>query len=324
MTEAARQAALGALRSAQGAAARITPERDAEDVAADLIETWGSTETSMRALLNGSPLSGQDLVREVRKREMLTLAQAHALLDFLTVRDRLNDQAYKPTAIDIDAARSAIAHLESAISAPELEPAITPPPPPVESRPAGDAGTAPVAVSGGRRFTRVPVWAWIVLAVVAIGLAGGGAYFGLRGGDDLAEGRRMLRENRREAARAEFERVARENPRLAESHLFLARMARDDGDLAAARRHAEAAIRADPANGLGYREMGTILYAGGNYELARSFLERAIRALPNDPTAQGVMGCTLVRLGRPDVGQRFLTRAGPGPWRECASYRAGR
>ena len=116
MSEATRQVALGALRSARGAIARVNPARDPEDAAADLIEVWGSVETALRALLNGSTLSGQDLVREVRKREMISLTLTHSLLDFLGLRERLNDTLYKPVASDVETASRAVSQLDDALS----------------------------------------------------------------------------------------------------------------------------------------------------------------------------------------------------------------
>ncbi|MGK2935187.1 MAG: tetratricopeptide repeat protein [Gemmatimonadaceae bacterium] len=328
MSEATRQVALGALRSARAAIARVDSARDPEDAAADLIEVWGSVETALRALLNGSLLSGQDLVREVRKREMISLTLTHTLLDFLGVRERLNDPSYKPVVSDIATAQSAIRQLDDALS--ETPMAGAAPGAAAQTPDAAQARAQPVPppvvpsasgverVSRNRVWARIPTWGWVLVAVLAIAAAGAAVFLTLGDRDPLADGRNALREGRREAARGEFERVARENPRLAEPHLFLARMAREESDYATARRHAEAAIRAEPHSGLANREMGTILYATGNYDLARRFLERAIRYSPDDRTAQGIMGCTLARLNQRDLALRFLSRAGPGPWSDCA------
>jgi tetratricopeptide (TPR) repeat protein len=326
VSDSGRQVALGSLQGARSAVARLNPARDPEDTAADLVEVWIGIETSLRALLNGSPLSGQDLIREVRKREMLTLTQAHALLDFLSVRERLNDHSYRPTQSDIEAARHAVWQLDAGLSSPRAGSAAAAAAP-VAAAAAAPAGDRPAESASARRqwpgretFERLPTWAWIVIAVAALGLASMAVLYGARGGGgDLADARRALREGRREAARAEFERAARENPREAEPHLFLARMARDDADFATARREAEAAIRAEPRNALAHREMGTVLYTSGNYELARPFFVRALNLAPGDNTTQGLLGCTLVQLGRRDEGIRFLNRAGSGPWSGCAT-----
>ncbi len=326
MSEATRQIALGALGSARAAVARVSPSRHPEDAAADLIEAWGSTETALRALLNGSPLSGQDLVREVRKREMISLTVTHSLLDFHTVRERLNDTSYRPLAADMETAREAVGHLDAALGDVATGAAAGAAQTSDAAQVGAQSAAPPVApavpgVEPTRRtgfWSQIPTWGWILVAVLAVAVAGAALFFTVGGRDELTEGRNALREGRREAARGEFERVARQNPQSAEAHLFLARMAREESDYVRARRHAEAAIRAEPESGLANREMGTILYALGNYELARRFLERAIRYSPEDRTAQGVMGCTLARLEQRELALRFLNRAGPGPWSDCA------
>lgn len=330
MSEATRQIALGALGSARAAVARVSPSRHPEDAAADLIEAWGSIETALRALLNGSPLSGQDLVREVRKREMISLTVTHSLLDFHTVRERLTDTSYQPVAADMETAREAVGHLDAALGDVATGAAAGAAAGAAQTSDAAQVGAqsaAPPVVPavpgveptrGTRFWARIPTWGWILVAVLAIAVAGTALFLTVGSRDELTAGRNALREGRREAARGEFERVARQNPQSAEAHLFLARMAREESDYATARRHAEAAIRAEPQNGLANREMGTILYALGNYDLARRFLERAIRYSPEDRTAQGVMGCTLARLEQRELALRFLNRAGPGPWSDCA------
>ena len=69
MSEAGRQAALSTMSGARAAVARLDASRDPEDVAAELVEVWAAIETALRGLVGGSPLRGQDLVREVRRRE---------------------------------------------------------------------------------------------------------------------------------------------------------------------------------------------------------------------------------------------------------------
>ncbi|HEX6251635.1 MAG TPA: tetratricopeptide repeat protein [Gemmatimonadaceae bacterium] len=329
MSETTRQIALGALHSARGAIARVNPARDPEDAAADLIEVWGSVETALRALLNGSTLSGQDLVREVRKREMISLTLTHSLLDLLAVRERLNDTGYKPVASDVETASRAVAQLDDALSessvgiaaAAAAAGAQTPDAAQVRSQPVPPPVVPPASAGDraprNRVWARIPTWGWVAVAVLAVAAAGAAIFLTIGAGDELDAGRTALREGRREAARAEFERVARENPRSAEAHLFLARMEREEKDFASARDHAAAAIRADTSSALAYREMGAILYVTGNYDAARRFLVRAVARNAQDPTANGLLGCALIQLGRPTDAERFFTRAGPGPWRDC-------
>ena len=100
-------------------------------------------------------------------------------------------------------------------------------------------------------------------------------------------------------------------------HVFLARMAREDGDITTARREAETAIRLEPKNTTALREMGLILFSTGDYELARRFFVRAVQVNPEDKASQGYLGCALARLNRIDEAQRFLARAGNGVWSTC-------
>ena len=100
--------------------------------------------------------------------------------------------------------------------------------------------------------------------------------------------------------------------------MFLARIAREEGDLVAARREIEAAIRLDPEWSVAQREMGMLLLSQGNYDLARRFFVRAIQLNPADSAAKGFLGCSMIRLGNRDLGLRFLGQAGTGSWSACA------
>ena len=169
--------------------------------------------------------------------------------------------------------------------------------------------------------SRIPPNLWFILSLVVIVLAAIGGYmmFARRSNPtkDLAEAATMSQTGKREAARAEFSRIARDNPSLAAPHVFLSRMAREDGDIATARREAETAIRVEPKNAKALREMGLILFSTGDYELARRFFVRAVQVDPADNASQGYLGCALARLNRIEEAQRFLTRAGNGVWSTC-------
>ena len=84
--------ALAALDAARPIVARLDISRDPEDVAADILDAWSSSETALRAYLGGSGLGGSALVRELRQREMLSLDQTHALLEFAAARDRASSR----------------------------------------------------------------------------------------------------------------------------------------------------------------------------------------------------------------------------------------
>ena len=317
---------------------RIDTSRSSEDLAADLIEIWGGLETVLRRMLGGSALSGQALVREVRQREMITLTQAHALLEFLAARERCDNVSYQPTPADVAAAKDAFAQLDTATGTPGRDAATAGAASALAGAPAAGTGYSsaqraaevppePAVVPpapGLRPLMRdraagLPTWGWLAIAVVALAFAGVAAYYAMQNrGDDMDKAIRMMADGRREAARGEFTRIARENPEMAPPHVFLARIAREEGDLVAARREIEAAIRLDPEWSVAQREMGMLLLSQGNYDLARRFFVRAIQLNPADSAAKGFLGCSMIRLGNRDLGLRFLGQAGTGSWSACA------
>ncbi|MGI8496667.1 MAG: tetratricopeptide repeat protein [Gemmatimonadaceae bacterium] len=322
------RAALAALTAARPTVARLdVSRRNSEETAADLIEIWSVIETALRMLLGGSALAGQPLIREVRQREALTLDQAHALLEFLAVRERVQRTEYQPTSEDVTVARDAYRNLEAGLSA------------------AGSGATIPMAAAAGRDAAvgataaggigtatdpmvadfraetrrRNVLLGSVAAIVLLLGLAGV-AYSrrasqptGIQRGADLYAG------GRREEARREFELVARDHPELALPHIYLGRIARETGDTSAARQELVTAVRLDTGNALAYRELAAFLLSRGQTDAARTFYVRALQHNPNDTIATGYLGCALVRLGRAQEGARFLDHAGPGPWRSCAS-----
>lgn len=344
MNPAARQQALAALDAARPYLARLDVAGHPEDVAADMIDGWSAVETALRSLMGGSALGGQALVRELRQREILSLDTGHALLEFLGARDRAQRTTYRPTGGDVAAARDAFQRLEAelrqgggpstaGVAAGLASATLSPPLPPASGARAQrelapeppDLVTVPREVprpAGRRSVWRNPIFL-VLLGVVA--LAGG--YFAyaalaprLDREEPLAAGLAALRQGRREAARGEFERVARVDPTLAAPHVYLARLAREDGDLAAANRELQTAIRLEPRNAIALREMGLYALQVRDPELARRFLVRAVEAAPADSAAQGYLGCALIQLGRREEGIRFVQRAGPGgTWAQCAN-----
>ena len=110
------QAALSALNGVRPVLTHFETSRNAEDLAADIIDLWTGTETSLQALVGNSSLTGQQLVRAARQAELITLDQAHSLLEFLAARDRANRTSYKPTQADGDAALEGFRALESALT----------------------------------------------------------------------------------------------------------------------------------------------------------------------------------------------------------------
>jgi tetratricopeptide (TPR) repeat protein len=100
--------------------------------------------------------------------------------------------------------------------------------------------------------------------------------------------------------------------------VYLARMAREAGNLNTANSEAVTAVRLGPTNAVALRELASVSFAQQNYDAARRFYARAVQADPSDKLATGFLGCSLIRLGRIDEGNRFLQRAGPGAWSGCA------
>ena len=63
-----------------------TATRGPEDLAADLIESWGAVEAALRSLVGTTVLAGQPLIREARQRQLINFDQANALAEFQAVR----------------------------------------------------------------------------------------------------------------------------------------------------------------------------------------------------------------------------------------------
>lgn len=345
------QSAVAALRGVEPIAARLDRSREGEDRAADILELWQGTETALRALMGGSSLTGQGLIRELRQKELISLGQAYALLEFLGARDRANRTSYKATDNDVVVAREGFRQLEAGLSSAVAEPSAPPLPPqpyaapsttaPDFSRPApaGAAGRAspppppayapPVTEAPAPTYTdkpgRVPPNMWFIVAILVLVVAAIGAYmvFARKKSPEAAmnEAIASMQSGRREAAKGQFAEVARNNPAMATPHVFLSRLAREEGDLGTARAQLDSAIRLEPKNPVALREMGLILFSAGNYEVSSRFFIRAIEANPADKASQGYLGCAMARLNRLDEAQRFLARAGPGAWSSCLPNR---
>ena len=116
-----------------------------------------------------------------------------------------------------------------------------------------------------------------------------------------------------------FEKIAADDPSAATPHIYLGRIAREEGDMRTAQNELDMAVRLEPSNSVALREMGSYLLAANNNELARKFYVRAIQANPEDRSAQGFLGCSLMRLGRVSEAQTWLQRAGQGPWSNCTA-----
>jgi len=174
------------------------------------------------------------------------------------------------------------------------------------------------ADSGGRRWPRLSMPVWLGIAVVVVLIAGGYLLFG-RGtsSSGLTAGIDAMHNGQREKARGEFAKAVNDDPKAALPHVFLARLARDEGDLATARAQLDSALRLDPKNAFALRDMGLVLFASRQYDLARRFFVRAVQANPQDRPSQGYLGCALMRLNRVPEGTKWISGAGTGPWQTC-------
>ncbi len=165
----------------------------------------------------------------------------------------------------------------------------------------------------------MPVWLVVGVPLLLILVIGG--YFLLRGrtggSDSLTAGIDAMKNGQRERARGEFVKASKEDPQAATPHVFLARISREEGDLATARAELDSALRLEPRNYIALREMGLILFSSKQYDLARRFLVRAVTANPQDRASQGYLGCALMRLSRVQEGTKFINNAGTGPWTAC-------
>ena len=171
------------------------------------------------------------------------------------------------------------------------------------------------------RFPSLSLPAWIAIAVVAVILIGGGYLLFGRGGssgDNITAGIAAMKNGQSETARGNFAKAVKDDPASATPHVFLARLARNDGDLATARAELDTALRLDPRDANALREMGLVLFASRQYDLARRFFVRAVQANPQDRATQGYLGCTMMRLGRVQEGTTWINKAGTnGPWVSC-------
>jgi tetratricopeptide (TPR) repeat protein len=352
MTAGSQRAALDAIHSARPIIARLSMARDSEDLAADLIEAWTATETGLRSLVGGSSLAGQMLIRELRQRHFLSLEQANALAEFHAARERAARVDYKPTEGDVNASRDAFLKLEAGLmgETSATAPATAPPAAAAAAPVGGPAAAAAAAASaasrsrGGaytpdgpldpnarERFEGTPVavppegsrprWLMPLLGLVALLVVGGIAAYALmgrRGTGAFDNGVKAYGEGRREAAAGEFLKATKDNPNDPMPHVYLARMAREAGNMNTANTEAVTAVRLGPNNSIALRELASVSFVQQNYDAARRFYLRAVQADTTDRLAQGFLGCSLVRLGRVDEGMRWINRAGAGAWSSCA------
>lgn len=317
------RAARAAFDAARAAFERLTKPTDAQGLTSALAEAWEGTERALRALAGTTALSGVAVVRELRQRNLLSLDDAHAFVDLHATAERALVEGYTPTSTDLDAARAAHERMTHVLSrdvgadgSSDLRYAGPVSSPPAMANPQ-ETLPPPPAIPAAARSNKLAI---AVVAIVALGILGAGAYYALavsRRSSALRDGRAAYAAGDRLTARNAFAAATRDAPALAEPHIYLGRLAREDGDRATASAELRRAVELEPANYLAHRELAAFLLSTGQVELARSFYQRAIELNPTDKVALGYMGCTLQRLGRSDLAVRFFQRAGPGEWQAC-------
>ncbi len=325
--------ALDALSRARPAVERLDTGRGPAESGGDILDVWNAVEASLRALVGNDALAGQSLIREARARQLIGFEQANALAEFAAARDRVERTGYRPTDADVNAARIGYLKLEQslvletpALSAP-VQPsssggsAWAPPPnvPPLQA-----AVFDPIAAGLTPLPARRSPWLMIgiIAGVVIIALGVGGYFaFGIPPTNkSLDEGVQFYAQGQREAAAGAFTTAARQNPKDPRPHIYLARMAREAGNLTLANQELQLAIQADPSSALALREMGAYLLAAGNNDLAVKFYAHALDADSTDKVAMGWLGCALTRMNRVPEAQRWVERAGYGDWSRCTAH----
>lgn len=255
---------------------------------------------------------------------MLSLEQAHSLVDFATARERAASDDYDPTPGDSESVRAGFRILDESLNeAAEIDARPMDAPAPV-ARPAapGVAGNPASSGAPGTAKRRSMPSAWILVALLILLVvlpAAGWIYWSTQRSPSarMERAAALYQQGDRDGARRAFEELAGSRPNDAGPHIYLGRIAREIGDMAGANRSLQAAIRLEPENPLALREMGAFMLASNEPDVARRFYVRAIEADPADRVAMGYLACALWRLGYADQAGVWHQRAGPGEWGAC-------
>lgn len=338
----ASRGALHALEAVRPAVERLSSSRSSQDNASDVTAICAGVELALGALLGRTDLSGQALVRETRQREAVSLEQAHAALELFAVRDRMGASGRVDRA-DLDVAREAYDALVRGFGATPVPSATAPAlavpsgiAPPSSAAASGPLGAAAYGASEEAPHDAPPSHKPVIAVVVVVVLVLLGLYYvmaGRRAPSALDAGIAAYTAGHRDSARTFFTRAAGADPRDALPHLYLGRMAREDGDYTTAGKELRTAIQLDPTGAAGQRELGAFFLARGgsfavqsrpdlasqDYDAARRAYVRAIQVNAADTASEGYLACALARLGRAGEAATWLKRAGPGPWSACAA-----
>ena len=304
---------------------------------------WRAAELVVQTVVGRDELTGQAVVGEARRRQLLTMADAHALMVLQGWVDKQREAADADTdALSSDSERmiatEAFLALEHAVASASASAfASTQPPLSVPSSGGAtaaqpqdvarstswatpntiDAAPDGAAVPTRRSWYSRPAFLFALIMLVVIGGASAWLLLAGRRSGGVDEGVAAYTRGARGTARAAFQRQVTAHPDDARSLVYLGRIAREENDLARARRLLDAAVRIEPTNALAQRELASAMLADGQPELARRRYVRSIELDPSDRVAQGFLGCALHRLGRDDEAIRWAQRAGPGEWMPC-------
>lgn len=278
---------------------------------------WAATENVLQAATAGSGLTGQALVGEARRRELLTLGDAHALIALYTWVERLRESAPAdaPSTAEREVAREAWLALEHAADTADMreaapratgasvvptsvgtEPSAAPntgagpsryapnrpPEPPPQPAPQARAASAPsgeleVEEPKSSGLMRRRRVGLFAVALLVCVVAAAGMWYARR---SQAAG------DFREGVAA-YERGAREVARM-----NFARVAQQ---------------HPDDARPLVY--LGRIAREEGDMARAKRFLESAVRAEPTNALANRELASTMLADGQPELARRFYVRA---------------
>lgn len=319
-----------------------------------VLDCWRAAQTLLQQVLQRPELTGQALVGEARRLQVLSLPDAHALVALTALADRSTGPA--STEAERIQVREAWMALQHAVPANLFEPIAAPASP--YAPPSAPAGT-PGGIPGGAqprpeprvdaKATSTPsAWSpppsstaaastidptdvappprprrrWWPLALVGLLVltcAGAATWWFTSGRTErrYQEGVAAYTRGAREVARDAFVELAQQEPTDARPLIYLGRLSREEGDLARARRFLTAAVRLAPSSAVAQRELASAMLADGQPEIARRFYVHALELDPTDRVAQGFLGCALYRLQRYDEAQRWVTRAGAGDWQRC-------
>jgi hypothetical protein len=303
-----------ALRTGKGGAAAVVRiARAAEGVLRRMLrdDPTASVELRLRAL-STDDLSTGELLAELRRRDRLPMELAAAFHELTAAANRLAAEGGDATARDVDVAVAAADGLERHVlsnpyESPLQDPVLTPGgetliPPAPEDR-------EPVHAVPASRGVAVP-WplvgvgaALLALALLAFVLMRG------RGPDPLREGEAAYIRGDTARAFSLFLDAARDRPKAAEPHYYMAQIYRLKGRPQEAARELREGLALAPDDPRLNTELAYLMLAQGRAPQAAERFRAAIRLDSTAAPAWTGLMVALRRAGRPDLADRVLAGA---------------